>query len=39
VKKQAAGGVIKAGQWRPEASTVISEAIAVMAANSEAIVS
>jgi hypothetical protein len=36
VKKQAAGGVIKAGRWRPDASTAISEAIAVMEANSEA---
>jgi hypothetical protein len=39
VKKQAAGGVIKAGRRRPEASTVISKAIAIMAANSEAIAS
>jgi hypothetical protein len=36
VKKQAAGGVIKAGRQRPNASTAIFEAIAVMAANSEA---
>jgi hypothetical protein len=36
MKKQAADGVIKAGRQRPDASTAISEAIAIMAANSEA---